>query len=452
MATEQFCWSFERPGVPRMEARVQYANNWYTTYAGSYEPSQNAENSQNNQGNSNNDQNSQGNNSQNNTNEQQNSADILEVAKEIHDKYNYCVYSQKGTQIPFAEDEPSYDCSSYVSFVLYSCGFEEEMKGHQHTASTLKVWCEQKGWEKITNISDLQPGDILFYANGSNGGIGHVDLFYEDANDPYTYVYSGGSTNSIRSNGPSMQSLTSMKFYCGYRPEGVTAGGTSSGKYLFGEGNIYEMYPTKLKSQKVDAYNKYIGTREGNDGQEYPKGYVYEDLTFAFEYIEKAYKSSDKQNAATSELVDPDTMTDVSSYGFIHPVLAQYSAITTGLYYSDGDYHGAVDFGSANINGSPVLAVKDGTVIVSQALKSGSSYYSYGEYVIIDHHDGTYTLYAHMQPDSRLVNVGDEVKQGQQIGVVGTTGNSTGPHLHFEVRTGSGGYNNRTDPRPYLLN
>lgn len=62
------------------------------------------------------------------------------------------------------------------------------------------------------------------------------------------------------------------------------------------------------------------------------------------------------------------------------------------------------------------MAVKDGTVVISdKLLNSSGSYRSYGEYVVIDHHDGTMTLYAHGYPDSRIVEVGEDVKQGQVI-------------------------------------
>lgn len=134
-----------------------------------------------------------------------------------------------------------------------------------------------------------------------------------------------------------------------------------------------------------------------------------------------------------------------SSSGFIYPVPTAYSRITTGLYYSSGQYHGAVDFGCAGINGQPIYAVADGTVIVSERLSG-----SYGNYIIIMHNNGLFTLYAHGQDGSRTVSVGDTVRQGQQIMRVGTTGNSTGPHLHFEVRTSPGTYSCRKNPKDYL--
>ena len=135
----------------------------------------------------------------------------------------------------------------------------------------------------------------------------------------------------------------------------------------------------------------------------------------------------------------------VSGSGFIYPVPSGYQRITTGLYYSSGQYHGAVDFGSAGINGQPIYAVADGYVVTSERLNG-----SYGNYIIIAHYNGLYTLYAHGQDGSRTVSAGQTVKQGQQIMRVGSTGNSTGPHLHFEVRTSPGTYSNRKNPMNYL--
>ena len=138
--------------------------------------------------------------------------------------------------------------------------------------------------------------------------------------------------------------------------------------------------------------------------------------------------------------------TKPNASGFICPLPAAYNRVTTHMYYSSGQYHGAIDFGSGGVNGQPIYAVADGVVMISENLGNRS----YGNYILIMHSNGLYTLYAHGQNGSRRVNKGDYVKQGQQIMSVGTTGNSTGPHLHFEVRTGSGGWNNRVDPAPYL--
>jgi len=119
------------------------------------------------------------------------------------------------------------------------------------------------------------------------------------------------------------------------------------------------------------------------------------------------------------------------------------SSITTGYYGYSG--HTGVDFACSS--GTSIISVKSGTVVISEAMKyANGSYRSYGEYVVVDHHDGTMTLYAHGLPGSRAVSVGQGVSQGQHIMQVGSTGNSTGPHLHFEVRIGGKPVN----PTPYL--
>lgn len=89
--------------------------------------------------------------------------------------------------------------------------------------------------------------------------------------------------------------------------------------------------------------------------------------------------------------------------------------------------HNAVDL-AAPIN-TPILASADGKVIVS---RTGGYNGGYGTYVVISHANGTQTLYAHMGVNN--VSVGQNVKQGQVIGVIGMTGRTTGPHIHFEVR------------------
>lgn len=112
--------------------------------------------------------------------------------------------------------------------------------------------------------------------------------------------------------------------------------------------------------------------------------------------------------------------TNPSSSGFIYPVPSGYTTVTTGMYYSSGRYHGAIDFGTKEINGQPVYAVADGYVVISKELNG-----SYGNYILLAHPNGLYTLYAHGQSGSRTVSAGQTVKQGQQIMRVGSTGNSS---------------------------
>ncbi|GAA2502241.1 LysM peptidoglycan-binding domain-containing M23 family metallopeptidase [Streptomyces gobitricini] len=129
-----------------------------------------------------------------------------------------------------------------------------------------------------------------------------------------------------------------------------------------------------------------------------------------------------------------------SGSGFTAPVDA---GVTTpyrasGSSWSSG-YHTGVDFSASS--GTTVKAVGAGTVV--SAGWSGA----YGNEVVIQHTDGTYSQYAHLS--SLSVSSGQSVSGGQQIGLSGSTGNSTGPHLHFEIRT-SPSYGSDIDPLAYL--
>ena len=122
----------------------------------------------------------------------------------------------------------------------------------------------------------------------------------------------------------------------------------------------------------------------------------------------------------------PGSYTLTSGFGWrIHPI------------YGTRRYHNGTDIGGSGIGGTEIGAAKSGVVTTSQYSSS------YGNYVVVTHADGYQTLYAHMS--TRLVSVGDTVTQGQALGLVGSTGLSTGNHLHFEVW-----YNGtHTDPEQY---
>jgi murein DD-endopeptidase MepM/ murein hydrolase activator NlpD len=95
--------------------------------------------------------------------------------------------------------------------------------------------------------------------------------------------------------------------------------------------------------------------------------------------------------------------------------------------------HGNNGADFANKTGSPVIAAADGVVAVA---KTSGYNYGYGNYIKITHPNGTETIYGHLSKVN--VSAGQSVTRGQQIGAVGSTGNSTGPHLHFEIH---GAYN-----------
>lgn len=129
-----------------------------------------------------------------------------------------------------------------------------------------------------------------------------------------------------------------------------------------------------------------------------------------------------------------------------------FYTLTSGFGPRWGTHHSGIDISSGGIAGAPVVASMSGTVIsvvtgcphdYSKSSSCGCGG-GYGNYVIIQHSDGYSTLYAHMS--SVAVSSGQTVSQGQTIGYVGSTGFSTGPHLHFEVRVNG----NRVDPEQYL--
>jgi len=106
-----------------------------------------------------------------------------------------------------------------------------------------------------------------------------------------------------------------------------------------------------------------------------------------------------------------------------YPVTQKYGESITS------SFHTGIDYGVPS--GTPILAANDGKVMVAKT--DGSANGGYGKYVIIQHKDGYATLYGHL--NSFNVTANQEVTKGQVIGYSGNTGNSTGPHLHWEFRT-----------------
>ncbi|OBB97754.1 M23 family metallopeptidase [Mycobacterium sp. 852002-30065_SCH5024008] len=118
-------------------------------------------------------------------------------------------------------------------------------------------------------------------------------------------------------------------------------------------------------------------------------------------------------------------------------VMPTKGIFTSNFGYRWGVLHAGIDL--ANSIGTPIYAVSDGVVIDSGPAAG------YGALVKLRHADGTVTLYGHV--NTTLVSVGQRVMAGDQIATMGNRGNSTGPHLHFEVLQGG---TERIDPVPWL--
>ena len=162
-----------------------------------------------------------------------------------------------------------------------------------------------------------------------------------------------------------------------------------------------------------------------------------------------AAEASQQTYSAPAEPISYSTAPSASGYSWPVP---GHSGITSYFGARWGSYHKGIDISDGGIMGAAVCAAKDGTVVTMN--NSCSHNYAktsscgcgggYGNYVVISH-DGTYsTLYGHLT--SAVVSEGDYVSAGQVIGYAGSTGWSTGAHLHFEVRVNGA----QTDPLGYV--
>lgn len=171
-------------------------------------------------------------------------------------------------------------------------------------------------------------------------------------------------------------------------------------------------------SQNIQAQNTAISKAAANaEAQET----VVNEKQKAYEEANRQYEAWVSANASSGS--------GISAEGFMWPAPG-LSRITT-YFGASQNVNGVVSSGHKGIDiagpaGSPVVAAHAGRVSAT------SGHWTYGNVVMIDNGDGVLTLYAHLS--SSCVSVGQTVAQGQKIGAVGSTGNSTGNHLHFEVR------------------
>ena len=174
----------------------------------------------------------------------------------------------------------------------------------------------------------------------------------------------------------------------------------------------------------------------------------YDEPETPYQTVSSAKEQSEPESPSSYEPYVPET--PVSS-GYVWPVPGHYELSSVWNEDRETYNHGAIDISDGSIMNAEVVAAESGTVVLSNDdcphnyPKEGSCGCGggYGNYLMIDHGDGKATLYGHLT--SLTVSSGDYVQKGQLIGYVGTTGWSTGPHLHYETRLYGEKYNPMTE-------
>lgn len=171
--------------------------------------------------------------------------------------------------------------------------------------------------------------------------------------------------------------------------------------------------------------------KEGSNGKE--------NIAYNVTYIDNL--ETNRKEISRKTIVEP-----INEEKIIGTKVAEYiwpleftRNITSGFGPRWGTFHYGIDIAQNGVKGTNILASKSGVVEKATYGKTG-----YGNHIIIDHKDGTKTVYGHCE--SLNVSVGQAISQGDKIATVGSTGDSTGPHLHFEVRING----ERKNPLDYL--
>lgn len=193
-----------------------------------------------------------------------------------------------------------------------------------------------------------------------------------------------------------------------------------------------ESVATQLKSTKSEKDEKVAELSE----EEKQVEQEIQELQAANRQLASAIKDAEAKYAAQLEALkngNSNSNTPTGSGYFMKPINGGYVS-ANGYYPSSGKFHGAIDY--AVSTGTPVYAAATGVVMATANLTT-----SYGTYVVIRHANGMQSYYAHGTRGSICVTPGQTVTKGQQIMLSGSTGNSSGPHLHFEVRVSPYSYN-----------
>lgn len=208
--------------------------------------------------------------------------------------------------------------------------------------------------------------------------------------------------------------------------------------YTTSENAKDELASTVGESDAIQAKIQEYYSQQAAASQNNNNSYEYEDDSDDYDYSGDSSSSGGSSSGGSSS--GGGSSSNPSSSGFTWPCPGFY--YLSSLFGEDrySYNHGAIDIAGGGIMGSQVVAADGGTVIdVYNSCyhnwgKNGSCGCNggYGNYVMIDHGNGKVTIYGHLT--NAIVSYGQSVSKGQLLGYVGSTGNSTGPHLHFECR------------------
>jgi cell wall-associated NlpC family hydrolase len=296
-------------------------------------------------------------------------------------------------------------------------------------------------WKKLPRVSmkNLKPGDLVAFGYSSSYA-NHIGIYVGNGYLVDTASKYGGGVGmgklSARAGGGSWRALGAVRPVPYVAPKPTAPKPSTPKPNAGGKGSEYTV-------KSGDTLSKIAITQDVNGGWQR----LYTDnksvigdnpnLIYPKQVLTMPAGTVNKASAEKTELKAAPVAKEVS---WVPPVNGDVSTSykESGSSWSSG-YHTGVDFRAKS--GTPVKAVHSGTVV-----KAGWGG-SYGNEIVIKHAPGVYTQYAHLS--SINVKVGAKVSTGLMIGLSGSTGNSTGPHLHFEVRTGSG-YGTDINPVSFL--
>lgn len=200
---------------------------------------------------------------------------------------------------------------------------------------------------------------------------------------------------------------------------------------------LYEAHLAKKEEEKQTMIASYNSNIQQLDGKLQQIDSELEHIDSTLEELDEISKEQEEQLMAIAAKVsklnaEKNRISNPYSGGRLGlPVKDGYrisSNFGTRVHPITGKRHTHTGIDFAAPQGTDIYAAEDGVVLIAQ------TWSTYGNCVIIDHGNGLWTLYAHIRNGGIKVEKGEAVKRGQKIAEVGSTGNSTGPHLHFEVR------------------